>query len=263
MVIEKYEAERDKYGRKNWWAKLKCDKCKLIFEECWKNTLKKQYKRSEHLCKCCLNQLMSQLSSERMKITRMRQTPEERKKIASLAGKKSQATGKPSETWFNRERWELMSDEDQRKQVTNANKALHNKLNSMSIEELADHYRKVMRGGIGYISKGQQELENSLKYLGFEGNQQIGSMNVDVCHHEKKIIVEFNGDAYHCNPKKWKKDQYNTLIKMTAGEKWNKDIARYAILRKEGYRVIIIWESNWMASKENCINLIEKIYETH
>jgi very-short-patch-repair endonuclease len=142
-----------------------------------------------------------------------------------------------------------------------ANKAFIKKLNSMTQEELADHYRKVMKGGIGYISKGQKELEDNLIHLGFQGNQQIGKMNVDLCHHKKKIVIEFNGDAYHCNPKKWKKDQYSTLIKMTAGEKWEKDIARYAVLRELGYKVIIVWESDWISSKEECIKNIKEIYE--
>ena len=263
MLSEKYEmSDRDQYGRKVWWAKLKCDQCGSDYEENWKNVLKKQHKRKEHLCKSCLNQLMSRLSSERLTATRMKQSPEDRTTIASLAGKKSQATGKPARTWFNKERWDAMSDEDQRKQITRANSAFIDKLKSMSPDELADHYRKVMRGGIRFVSKGQPEVEDSLKCLGFEGNQQIGSMNVDVCHHSKKIVVEFNGDTYHCNPRKWKKDQYNTLIKMTAGEKWRKDISRQAVLRKEGYCVLVVWESDWKASKDKCLNLIRGVYET-
>lgn len=263
MFLEKYELpERNKHGKKVWQARLKCDNCGSVFDEKWSITLKKQKKRKDHLCRVCLSELMSKLSSERLKLIKAKQSPEERRLQASLAGKKSQSTGVPSKTWFSRERWNAMSPENQKNQVMKANAALIEKLKSMTVEELTNYYRKVMRGCMGFISKGQQELEDALEVFGFKGNQQIESMNVDLCNHERKIVVEFNGDAYHCNPKTWKKDQYSTLIKMTAGEKWQKDIARYAVLRKKGYRVIVIWESNWKASKENCINLIREIYET-
>lgn len=262
MLIEKYKSEeKNNRGIRIHRAKIECDKCMSIFDERWAETLKKQKKRKEHLCKSCLNELMSKLSSERMTVTKAKQSKEERIKNSSDAGKASQKTGKPSKTWFNSDRWNAMSEEDQKNQVMRANAAFIEKLNSMTQEELADHYRKVMKGGIGYVSKGQKELEDSLLHLGFQGNQQIGRMNVDLCHYEKKIVIEFNGDAFHCNPKVWKKDQYSTLIKMTAGEKWKKDISRYAILRKFGYKVIIVWESNWKASQEKCLNLIKEIYE--
>jgi very-short-patch-repair endonuclease len=262
MLIEKYRSEeKNNRGKRISRAVLECDKCKTIFDERWANTLDKQKKRKEHLCKNCLNELMSKLSSERLTLTKANQPEKERIENASKAGKASQKTGMPSKTWFSSNRWNSMSEEDQKNQVMKAAKASVAKLNSMSEEELADHYRKVMKGGIGFVSKGQQELEDNLIHLGFEGNQQIGRMNVDLCHYAKKIVIEFNGDAYHCNPKIWKKDQYSTLIKMTAGEKWKKDIARYAILRKFGYKVIVVWESNWKASKETCLKLIKEIYE--
>lgn len=131
----------------------------------------------------------------------------------------------------------------------------------MTADELAEHYRKVMRGGIGFVSRGQQELEDCLKHLGFAGNQPIGAMTVDVFHSAKKIVVEFNGDAYHCNPKTWESDEYSTLIKMTAGQKWKKDIARYAWLRSQGYQVVVIWESDWERSREDCLNRVKEAYE--
>src|ERR1700753_3614778 len=110
MLLEKYEMpELKKNGKKDWRARLKCDECELIFEERWVCTLDKQRKRKEHLCRACLNKLMSKISSERMTLTRAKQSPEERRKISSCAGKKSQSTGKPSQTWFNRYRWDSMS----------------------------------------------------------------------------------------------------------------------------------------------------------
>jgi uncharacterized protein with gpF-like domain len=167
MLLKKYKSEEENsLGWKIYRAILECDKCKENYDEKWRETLRKQKKRKEHLCKKCLNKLMSKISSERMVATKAKQSKEERIKNSSDAGKASQKTGTPSKTWFTKERWDTMSEEDQINQVMKANKAFIKKLNSMTQEELADHYRKVMKGGIGYISKGQKELEDNLIHLG-------------------------------------------------------------------------------------------------
>lgn len=72
----------------------------------------------------------------------------------------------------------------------------------------------------------------------------------------------FQNDMWHCNPRTWKADEYNSAIKMTAGEKWKKDIARIVSLRKMGYDVIIVWESEWKRNPKKYIDRIkEKYYE--
>ena len=86
--------------------------------------------------------------------------------------------------------------EDQMTQVTRANTAAHDKIRNMTASEKADHYRKVMKGCMGFISKGQQEMFDSIAHLGFVDNEQIEHMSVDTCHQEYKIVVEYNGDAY-------------------------------------------------------------------
>ena len=58
-------------------------------------------------------------------------------------------------------------------------------------------------------------------------------------------LVEFNGDLYHCNPRKWKADDYNKTIRMFAKDKWEKDRYRTFKLEKLGYQVIVVWEEDW------------------
>ena len=55
-------------------------------------------------------------------------------------------------------------------------------------------------------------------------------------------------------------DQYNTAIRMTAGEKWNKDIARKHMLHKFGYTLIVIWESGWIENSKKYLDRIEELY---
>lgn len=205
---------------------------------------------------------MSLLSSERMSKTQSNMEISERKLNASKAGIESQKTGKPSKSWFSRERWDNMSKSEQQSQVIKANKAAHAKISAMTSTEKTLHYRKVMKGCMGFISKGQQDLFDSIKHLGFIDNEQIDNMSVDSCHKDYKIIVEYNGDAYHCNPKVWTPETYSTLIKMYAKDKWAMDRRRFYKLKRMGYYVYIVWESDWKADKQNIINKIEKIYET-
>ena len=261
MIIEKCKVPyRNGYVAGNI---LKCDECYTIFKERHESTKKKAKKRSDHLCSKCLDKLCSKLSSDRLKVTIKKRTPDEHYQICSRGGKTSQANGGCAKGWFSAERWNAMSEDEQIKQVTRANTAMQEKINNMSPEEKAAHFCNVMKGRLGYTSKGQKEVFDNLSSLDFELNYQISNMNVDVCHPVKKIVIEYNGDAFHCNPKFWEPDQYSTLIRMTAGEKWAKDIARYAVLKKLGYRVIVIWESDWKINKINIMKNIKDIYASH
>lgn len=47
---------------------------------------------------------------------------------------------------------------------------------------------------------------------------------------------------------------------MTAGEKWQKDIARHKMLEKLGYRTIVIWESSWIEDAQKYIDRIKDIH---
>jgi hypothetical protein len=74
----------------------------------------------------------------------------------------------------------------------------------------------------------------------------------DICVGWK--IIDFFGDYYHCNPKKYKADFYNHRAKKTAQEIWNKDAERTVKLEHDGFIVKIVWESDYKADKEKVIN---------
>lgn len=63
---------------------------------------------------------------------------------------------------------------------------------------------------------------------------------------------------WHANPRKYQPDDYIDIIKMTASEKWKKDLRRNAALRSLGYKVIIIWENKWNNERGE---LLERISE--
>jgi len=79
--------------------------------------------------------------------------------------------------------------------------------------------------------------------------------------YENKII-EFNGDYWHCNPSKYKEDYFNSLLNCTAKEKWESDKQKLDLIKKCGYKVLIIWEEEYKKSPETiikkCINFLNE-----
>lgn len=187
-----------------------------------------------------------------------KRTKEEKIKNARKGGLASALT--PNSGRFSTERWNGMSSEEQSKQVNRANNALQERLNS-DPEFKRNHFLKVHKQkGIGYISKGHKELHENIKHLGFKTHEVVGSKEVDELNESLKIIIEYNGDYWHCNPKKYDRDYYNKSIKMTAGRKWKYDASRKLTLNKLGYKLIVVWESEWNEDKEYVLLKINEIY---
>lgn len=227
-----------------------CDSCFKIFEEKNKDTLQRESKWGKQLCGSCGQKENSNSFAKIGAKTLKSFSPEQKSKYSSEAGKISHQKSPNNNGKFSSDRWMSMNVEEQKKQVKKANKALHNKLNGD--ENLKrEHYLKVFKSSrIGFTSKGHNELHEFLKQFGFEQHIQISSMEVDECNEELQLVVEFNGDMYHCNPRIWKPDEYNKVIKMTASEKWEKDRNRYYKLKKFGYSTFVVWEDDWALKRE-------------
>jgi len=74
------------------------------------------------------------------------------------------------------------------------------------------------------------------------------------------VIVEYNGDYWHCNPLKYDASFVVERIKKTAKEIWDKDRKRLDLFTKNGYIVIVVWESDYKRNKELVISsLCERI----
>jgi G:T-mismatch repair DNA endonuclease (very short patch repair protein) len=67
----------------------------------------------------------------------------------------------------------------------------------------------------------------------------------DFINHKKKILIEFNGDFWHCNPKKFTKDYIHPVINLSAEEIWKKDNRKKIFAEEKGYRVVVIWEDDF------------------
>lgn len=83
---------------------------------------------------------------------------------------------------------------------------------------------------------------------------------------EFKLIFEFNGDYWHCNPLQWKATDLHKVKNLHASEIWLYDSEKKSAAISHGYEVITIWESDYNKDPtkkiEECKELInEKIKE--
>jgi G:T-mismatch repair DNA endonuclease (very short patch repair protein) len=103
------------------------------------------------------------------------------------------------------------------------------------------------------ISKGQRKLYNIIKQR--HPKQKIEmeykiiinkdkKVFADVFMPEKNAIIEYYGDYWHCNPKKYKPDYFHPHKKTTAMAIWSKDEKRKMELESLGYEVFIVWEND-------------------
>ena len=105
---------------------------------------------------------------------------------------------------------------------------------------------------------GCQDINNELKII--NGNK---SKKYDFSIISKKFIIEFNGDVYHANPIYNKADdivKYAPKSLITASEIWKRDEQKIKFAEDAGYKVVVVWESEYKENKEKVINdLLEVI----
>ena len=111
-------------------------------------------------------------------------------------------------------------------------------------------------------SKGQIELYTLLKQqfpeeiIALEKNVYNSNSKqyfVDIVFCDRKIIVEYNGDFWHCNPNKYNKNYWNPKKQQYAHEIWEQDKVRLKSLMNAGYKVFVIWESAFRFNKTKTI----------
>lgn len=130
---------------------------------------------------------------------------------------------------------------------------------SLSDKEKEEHYKKVFKDK--GISKAAGEfldvVKDTLK-LQLIPEFYVKGFFCDALIENTNILIEFFGDVYHCNPKKFTDpEQYCSWIGRTVKEQWKRDEIRTAALLRNGYSVIIVWEDDWKNKPENVIKRIK------
>ena len=94
----------------------------------------------------------------------------------------------------------------------------------------------------------------------------------DYYHSESKVLIEFNGDFWHCNPTQFTEDYFHPIIQKTAKEIWAKDERKKTLAAQHGFELAVLWESGSIEEQlkqlcknsttlklllENSLNLLE------
>ena len=84
----------------------------------------------------------------------------------------------------------------------------------------------------------------------------------DFVHKSSKVIIEFQGDFWHGNPKIFERDNILPYNKKTYSEIWDNDLIKKNAIESCGYKVIYVWESDYIKDPNNeinkCLNFINE-----
>lgn len=110
-------------------------------------------------------------------------------------------------------------------------------------------------------SKAEKIIYNILKKLKYDvkNSYRIDGYICDIFIPKLNLIIEYNGDYWHCNPNKYNGEYIHPHKKKTASEIWKEDSFRIDNLKKMGYNLIVIWESDF--DSKNTIKEILKKYD--
>ena len=113
------------------------------------------------------------------------------------------------------------------------------------------------------VSKEEKQLKAALEAKGLKVESQfrIGSLKYDLLIIDKKTLIEFNGDYWHCNPKQYDADYLNKKKGMYAHEIWAHDARKKMTAESAGYRVITVWDSEYKRNKNTINELVNEFQD--
>jgi len=114
-------------------------------------------------------------------------------------------------------------------------------------------------------SKLELRIYSWLLELNYDITQQFNLSNFyfDMHIQNTNILIEVNGDYWHCNPAIYTNGPINERQKLAI----KRDIGKRAVARKNGYQVVVIWENevikNAELAKQELLSKVRKLYEAY
>jgi hypothetical protein len=96
------------------------------------------------------------------------------------------------------------------------------------------------------------------KYKLTRHSESIRPYICDIFIPELNLIIEYNGDYWHCNPVKYENNYYHKLKKMSAQEIWDYDRKKIDLIKNSGYYLEIIWETDYNQNPKLINEIIKK-----
>jgi hypothetical protein len=135
------------------------------------------------------------------------------------------------------------------------NKNTLKKLSDIMIESLKTIPRKQ-----NIVSKKEKKLLAEAKKLKYKikGSYNVANYICDIFIEKLNLIIEFNGDYWHCNPSIYSNDYYHKHKKKYAQEIWKEDEVRIDNIKKLGYNLEVIWEKDFNKNPNILKTIIKK-----
>lgn len=129
-------------------------------------------------------------------------------------------------------------------------------LNKLS-KTLSDNPRKFSSS-----SKPEKQIEKIIKSLGYEVKRtyKVNEYICDIYIPKFNLIIEYNGDYWHCNPNKYDSNYVHPHKKKLSSQIWCEDKIRIDNIIDYDYNLEVVWESNF--NEKTTIQNIIKKYET-
>lgn len=108
-------------------------------------------------------------------------------------------------------------------------------------------------------SKAQKEiltyLSSSMPEAQFESEKFFHSGShryfIDILSEPLKMIIEYNGDYWHCNPQKYSGSFFHPKKQKYAEQIWSEDRERMNTMKKRGYSFFTVWENEFASDKQS------------
>ena len=109
-------------------------------------------------------------------------------------------------------------------------------------------------------SKAEDEILEILKEKNIEcsPNFILSGKIFDIYVPKFNLLIEYNGDYWHCNPIKYSSDYINIKKNKTAKEIWDYDNNKLDLAKNKNYNFEVIWETDYKKNKEIILEIIKK-----
>jgi G:T-mismatch repair DNA endonuclease (very short patch repair protein) len=129
---------------------------------------------------------------------------------------------------------------------------------------ISEQMKQTQRSGkikSGIISKREKEIVKEIKQLGYKliHSYRVDTKICDVYIPSLNLIIEYFGDYWHCNPKKYESDFFNKKKGKFAWELWDYDKKKLELIKSYGYNLEVVWEGDLKLNNK----LIEIIIENY
>ena len=234
-----------------WYGHWVCELCneKILFSVNEKSLLNRNLKKKKICKKCSLNKQ----HGENNPFFGKQHTNETIEKIS-----KTKTGILTSDHMSKPEYRKLVSDLAKERWSSGSMEKTRIKLRNLMVERISNGEMK------GYNrSKAEDEILLILEELKIKSipNFLIESKIFDIYIPKFNLLIEYNGDYWHCNPTKYEANYFHHKKNKTAKEIWDYDKNKLDLALKYNYNSEVIWESDYKKDK-NIINKLIKNYDT-